>query len=412
MSVLANPGLHLFGDGCTAACPVPRPVLLLSTLQALFMTGNILVISTSALIGAALAPSPALAALPLALQLLATMLMSIPASLFMARAGRPAGFSLGAGVGILGALSAAVAITEGSFVLFLVASLLLGVFNAFGGFYRFAAAEAATPAYRGRAVSYVIAGGVVAAFAGPAIAVWSRTLLAAEFAGSYALLALVYLPAVLIPLWLRRPHSAEPVASSRGRSLPDIARQPVFLVAGLGAIVGYSVMAFLTTATPLAMDEHQHEFSATALVIQWHVLAMFVPSFFTGQLISRFGVLSVMLAGGLFGIGAVVTALAGLALGHFLVSLVLLGLSWNFLFIGGTTLLTESYRENERAKVQGLNDFLLYGVTAVASLSAGAVQSWAGWWTVNLAALPMLALVLAGVAWLALRRREEAFALC
>jgi MFS family permease len=326
----------------------------------------------------------------------------------MGRVGRAPGFFLGAAAGVVGAGTAAAAVLSGDFFLFTVGSILLGVFNGFGGFYRFAAAEAATPTYRGRAVSYVMAGGVIAAFAGPALARWSRALLETEFAASYAVLGVVFLPALLLPLLLRLPAPADTSVEGRARSLAEIARQPVFLVAALGAVVGYGVMALLMTATPLAMQEHEHGFSSTSLVIQWHVLGMFVPAFFTGYLIGRLGVLTVMMGGAVLGAGAVAAALAGLEVGHFLVSLVLIGVSWNFLFIGGTTLLTESYRPSERSKTQALNDFLVYASTTTAVFSAGALEHLVGWRAVNMAVVPFVALVLAGIVWLAVWRRRQA----
>jgi MFS family permease len=385
-----------------------RAVLILAACQALLATGNVLIISTSALVGAALAPTSSLATLPVALQFVATMVTTLPASFFMARFGRAPGFFLGAAAGIAGAAAATVAVLLGDFLLFVVGALLVGVFNGFGGFSRFAAAEAATPDYRGKAVSYAMAGGVVAAVAGPSLARWSRTLLDTEFAASYGLLIAVYVPALLLPLLLRLPRPAEPTVEGGGRPLGSIARQPVFLVAVLGAMVGYGVMSLLMTATPLAMRGHDHGFAATASVIQWHVLAMFVPSFFTGHLISRFGVLSIMMTGALLGVGAVGAALAGLEVGHFLVSLALLGVSWNFLFIGGTTLLTESYRPEERAKTQAVNDFLVYAATAAASLSSGALQHLVGWRAVNLGVVPFLLAIMLGILWLAVRRHREA----
>jgi MFS family permease len=410
MTVLAHTGLHLFGPGCKDACPETRSVVLLASMQALLMTGNVLVISTSALVGVALAPAAWLATLPLALQLVSTMATTLPASMFMQRAGRPAGFSLGASAGLAGAALASVAILSSHFGLFLAASLLLGIFNGFGGFYRFAAAEVSSPDHRGQAVSYVVGGGLVAALAGPRLALWSGGLLEAEFAASYAALAAVYLPAVVLPLLLRLPAGTTDGEGGRGRPLLEVARQPVFVVAALAAIIGYSAMALLTTVTPLAMEAHAHTFAATALVIQWHVMAMFLPSLFTGRLISRYGAVAVIAAGSLLGVGAVAAALAGVALGHFMLSLVLLGVSWNFLYVGGTTLLSESHRVGERAKILAVHEFALYGSTAAATLVAGGMQHLLGWGAAILAVVPFFVLILVAVTWLTVRRRTEALA--
>lgn len=385
-----------------------RNVFLLVASQSLLMTGNVVAVSTAALVGAALAPAASLATLPLALQFLATMLTTIPASLLMGRTGRAPGFVLGALAGVGGAALATAGILQGSFLLFCAATVLFGVFNGFGGYYRFAAAEASTPDYRPRAVSYVMAGGVVAALAGPNLARWARELVGqAEFAGSYAVLLGIFSLAVVLPLFLRIPRPPRVVEGDGGRPLVEIARQPAFVVAVMGAMVGYAVMVLLMTATPLAMRDHAHDFSATATVIQWHVLAMFVPSFITGHLIVRFGVLNVMLAGGALGAGALVAGFSGTGFLSFLFCLLLLGTSWNFLFIGGTTLLTETYRPEERAKTQALNNFLVFSTVTVASLSAAALLIQLRWQAVLLGVVPLLVLILALVLWLKARRRAE-----
>lgn len=374
--------------------PVNRNVLLLSVAQALLMSGNSLLVATSALVGQALASDAALATLPLALQFLATMATSIPASLLMQRIGRRAGFMLGASLGGAGALLAASAILDGSFARFCLATVLVGSFNGFGIYYRFAAAEAAAETARSRAISYVLAGGVVAAFVGPNLANWTRAWIPGElFAGSYLVLAGLYAVSMAILAGLRMPRPERGLAGS-GRPLRRIAANPLFLVAVLGAMFGYGTMTLLMTATPLAMQGHAHPFATTAFVIQWHVFGMFAPSFFTGALIERVGVLRVMRAGALLMVACVAVNLSGTAAWQFWLALLLLGLGWNFLFIGATTLLTETYRPEERARTQAANDFLVFTTVSAAALSAGSLHYHFGWTAVNLGVLPGLALVL------------------
>jgi MFS family permease len=389
-----------------------KNVWLLSGCQALLNTGNSLLITTSALVGLRLAPDLALATLPLALQLLASMLTTMPASLLMQRIGRRAGFALGAVLGITGAGLAAYAIVTAQFVAFCAASALLGMFNAFGTYYRFAAADVSTPEYRSRAISFVMAGGVVAAVVGPNLASWTRALLpAVEFAGSYLSLIGVFALTLFALLFMRLPRPSAP-AHGDGRPLRAIAAQATYLVAVAGGALGYGVMAFVMTATPLAMHAHAHPFSDTAFVIEWHLLGMFAPSFFTGHLIRRFGVLNVMLTGALLNAGCVAVNLIGTDVAHFWAALTLLGVGWNFLFIGGSTLLTETYRESEKARAQGLNDFLVFTAITVASLFAGALQHYLGWRAVNLGVIPLIVLIAGALLWLKARRRAAAAAAC
>ncbi len=376
-----------------------RNVLLLSAAQALMMSGNSLLVATSALVGIALAPDAALATLPLALQFLATMSASIPASLLMQRIGRRAGFVLGAAIGAAGALLAASAIVDGDFVRFCMGTVLVGTFNGFGIYFRFAAAEAAAEAARSRAISYVLAGGVVAAFVGPNLANWTQDWLpGAQFAGSYLVLSSLYGIALGVLALIHIPRPTADERRTAGRPLRRIAANPLFVVAVLGAMFGYGIMTFLMTATPLAMRGLAYPFSTAAFVIQWHVFGMFAPSFFTGRLIEAFGVLRIMRAGALLMGACVAINLSGTAPWQFWLALLLLGVGWNFLFIGATTLLTETYRPAERAKAQAGNDFLVFTTVAAASLSAGSLHYHFGWTAVNLGVLPVLALVLIAIA--------------
>jgi len=275
---------------------------------------------------------------------------------------------------------------------------------AFSHYYRFAAADAAPDGYRARAISLVLAGGVVAAFAGPNLANWTRDALpASPFAGSYAsLLALFAATLALLP-FIDMPAPAAHERVRGGRSLARIAREPVFVVAVLGAVVGYGVMNLLMTATPLAMLGSGHPFADTAFVIQWHIAAMFAPSFVTGYLIYRFGVLRIMLAGSAL-LGACVTVnVVGVAVANFGLALALLGLGWNFLFIGATTLLTELHSPAEKAKVQGFNDFLVFGTVTLTATSSGMLHEAVGWEALNLGVVPLVTAVFLATAALARR---------
>lgn len=382
-----------------------RNVGLLSVCQALMMTANVLLIATSALVGQRLAASQglseSLATLPLMVQFLATMLTTIPASLLMKRIGRRAGFLLGSSAGLAGGALATYGILQDNFVLFSLATALFGINNGFGTYYRFAAADSATPDYRATAISYVMAGGVVAALIGTDLANWTRDLRAsAPFAGSYFVLVGLYTLSLLALAFIRIPREDTRTQSHSGRPLREIIAQKTFIVAVVAAMFGYGVMSLIMTATPLAMRAHTHNFSSTAFVIEWHVLGMFAPSFFTGHLIRHLGVVNVLLAGVLLYAMTIAINLTGTSETHFWLALFMLGIGWNFLYIGGTTLLTETYDEQEKAKVQALNDFLIYTTVVGATLTAGVLQHEFGWRVVNFGVLPLIAAILIAVLWL------------
>jgi MFS family permease len=385
--------------------PTVRNVFLLALCQALGMSCGALIISVTALVGSALAETKALATLPLALQMASVMATTVPASLLMGRIGRRAGFSLGAVFGMVGGGLSAWAIFAGSFALFCLASLLVGSFIACVHYYRFAAADTASEDFKSRAISLVLTGGLVAAFLGPELAKWSRDLLpGALYAGAYlcvaalAALSLVVLQLIEIP----RPQPEERGRS--GRPLWQIAGQPTFLVAALCGMVAYGSMNLVMTVTPLAVVAASHTFSTAALVIQLHIIGMYAPSFFTGHLIHRFGVLPILGMGAILMLCTVVVSLSGAGVTQFWIALVLLGLGWNFLFVGGSALLTETYRPEERAKAQGLNEFLIFGTVTVTALSSGALFHIFGWSAVNLGIVAPLLVVLAALLWLARRR--------
>lgn len=372
------------------------------------MSANSLLITTSALVGFALADDKSLATLPLAAQFIATMLMSIPAALLMERIGRKQAFIFSTLFGLSGGVVATLAILNGEFWWFMLGTILFGCFNAFGNYYRFAAADAVDVDHKSRAISYVMVGGVMAALIGPNLARFTRESIEGSlFAGSYASMIVIYMLVVLTLSFIKLPpKETEEINAELARPLSVIAKQPRFIVALLGAMLGYAVMSLVMTATPLAMHEYNHVFADTSFVIQWHVLGMFAPSFFTGHLIKRFNVLRVMFVGALLGVACIAINLLGTSLWHFWAALLLLGISWNFLFIGGTTLLTETYRPNERAKTQAMNDFIIFTTVSVAILSAGALQHQLGWQTVNMSALPMLVVIMLSLIWLKTKEKS------
>jgi predicted MFS family arabinose efflux permease len=376
-----------------------RNVLVLSLCQALSMTGASLVILVSALAAQTLADDKSLVTLPIAFQFTATMLTTIPASLLMGKIGRKLGFTLGQVIGVCGAALASYAIFEGNFWLFALASAMLGSHNAFWQYYRFAAADTASGEFKAKAISLVMAGGVFAAVAGPQLGKWSVDLFSPVlFVGCYVVIIALSTITIFMLQGVSIPKPTTVGISVRGRPLGEIMRQPVFIVAVISAMFGYSVMTLVMTATPLAMAFCGFDFSDTGTVIQFHALAMFAPSFFTGHLIKKFGVLHIIIIGAILNVGCMAVNLMGIEFANFWIGLMLLGLGWNFMFVGGTTLLTEAYRPEEKSKVQAANDFIVFGAVSVAAFSSGALFDIFGWAAVNAAVtLPMLIAFVAAV---------------
>jgi MFS family permease len=389
-----------------------RMVLVLAASQALFQTSSVLVMTIGGLAGHALAADKSLATLPVAAMMVGTMLATVPASLMMGRFGRRAGFAFGAALAVAGGAFAAASLAAGWFLAFCLAHVLIGAYQGFAQFYRFAAADAASPAFRSRAISYVLAGGVVAAIVGPQIGSLTSNLLASgPFVFSYVAIVLLGILAVVLASFIDVPAPAADKGALPPRPLSTIARQPAFLVAVSGAAIGFGVMILAMTATPLAMRAHHHGIGDTAFVIQWHVLGMFLPSFFTGGLIARFGAPLIMLAGVALLLGHVAIALSGVQFLHFASALILLGVGWNFTYLGGTNLLTETYRSSEKALVQGINDFAVFTTVVLGSFSSGVLLHLFGWSGVNLLALPLLlAIGSALIVFLFWRRRRTAAA--
>jgi MFS family permease len=385
-----------------------KNVALLSACQGLLLTNNSILIATNGLAGYALANDKAFATLPVTAYIVGAALTTMPASLLMRRLGRRAGFALGAVFGIVGALICAYAAFAHDFWLLCAGALVLGIYNATGQYYRFAAADSASIDFKSKAISLVLAGGIAGGILGPETSKISKDLFAqAVFAGSYLSLGVFCLLAIGLVSLIDIPPLTLAEQKESGRPLSVIARQPAFIVAVLSAIIGYGVMNLLMVATPLAMMACQHPFSDAAFVIQWHVIAMFAPSFFTGTLIKRYGVINVMLAGVVLNLGCIGVALAGLAVANFWMAMVLLGVGWNFMFVGGTTLLTECHAPSERAKAQGANDLAIFITMAVTSLSSGLLFTLQGWKLMNQLAVPFLLLTGAAMLWFAALRRPS-----
>ena len=388
-----------------------RNVLILAACQTLYMSGTSLMITTSPLIGHNLAPDPQWATVPLAAHHCGVMAATIPASQIMRIIGRRPGFMMATLFGMAGAAISGLAILESWFWIFCLGVFVVGWFNGFAVFYRFAAADISPPEFRPKAISWVLTGGLFAAILGPQLAnltkEWTGPIL---FAGSYFALIGVYVLNLILVSFVRIPPLTDAEKASSGRPLLQILAQPKCMVAVITAFVAYGVMSLLMTSTPLAMAGCGFAFADSSLVISAHIIGMFAPSFFTGNLISRFGALRIMLVGVLINVITVAVDLAGLHFLNFAIGLFLLGVGWNFMFIGATTLLTETYEASERAKVQGFNDFLIFGTITLAAVGSGNLLHYFGWTIVNYGVLPFLCIVLGLVLWQARSEARQAAA--
>jgi predicted MFS family arabinose efflux permease len=388
-----------------------RNAIVLAVGQALYGSATVIMFTTAGLIGVQIAPSKAWATLPISAFVIGTALSTIPAAMLMRAIGRRPGFMLGAFAGTVGALIGVYAIFTRNFQLFILATVLQGVYQAFAQHSRFAAADMASPAFRPKAISWVMTGGVAAGLLGTSLVMFTTDLLApVTFAGCYAAMAVICTLAIGVLAFVDIPRKEESVAAGEARPLAEILRQPRLIVAVIAATLSYGMMNLVMTAAPIAMIDCGFTTTTAAWAIQWHVMAMFVPSFFTGQIIARVGAERVCATGLLLLAGAATAGLLGISFGHFAVNLILLGLGWNFGFIGGTTLLTECYRPAERERVQGLNDFAVFGTVAIASLTSGKLLDWFGWASVNIAVYPTVVVALSLILWIMLRRRRRAAA--
>ena len=387
---------------------VKRNVGVLAGCQSLLLTNNSLLVTVNGLAGFALATDKTLATLPVTTYFLGSALVTLPISFLMKRHGRRAGFTVGAASAMVGAAVCSAAVMLANFWLLCLGTIFFGVYFAAGQYYRFAAADAADVAFKSKAISLVLAGGIAGGILGPETGKLTKDLFTSyPYMGVYVSLAGFALLAILLQRFIDIPLLSEAERKESGRPLAEIARQPAFLVAVLAGTIGYGVMNLLMTASPLAIIACQYPFSDAAFVIQWHLVGMFAPSFVTGTLIQRYGLMTIMLTGVALNLGCVAIALAGIDLANFWFALVLLGVGWNFMFVGATALLTESHTPAERAKVQGVNDAAIFVTMVVSSAASGALFTGQGWSVMNITAVPFLLAAGAGIVWLALRRRSS-----
>jgi predicted MFS family arabinose efflux permease len=383
-----------------------RNALVLAAAQALSGANNTVIASTGGILGVMLAPDKGLATLPITVMVVGMWLGTLPVGVLAKRVGRRFALQVSCAFGVLSGLISSAAAFQGSFWLFLVGCFCAGLYAAGHQSYRFAACDTASASFLPKAVSWVLAGGVLAGVMGPQLVIftkdlWPPYLFAATYLGQavVALLAAGVLTLVRIP----RPVTESPPRS--GRPLAEIARMPRFIVAVACGVVSFTMMNLVMTSAPVAMVGCGHSVTDATLGIQWHVLAMYGPSFITGALIVRFGLDRVILAGLLLIALSAVIGLTGLTVAHFWTALVLLGIGWNFAFIGATTMVTQCHRPEERNKVQAFNDFLIFGSMAIGSFSSGKLLATLGWSAVNEVVLPFVVITGAMLVWLAFRER-------
>ena len=390
--------------------PDHKNVLVLGTCQMLSGTGRGLFMVTSPAVALGIAPHLALATLPTALIVIGAALSAMPASLFMRRFGRKSGFMCGTFIAALSGASSAAAVVLENFYLLALGGFLYGLFAGFAQLYRFAVADAASEIFRSKAISLVLAGGVFAGLAGPNLANWGKDLLANHlFAGAFLFMIGTALLAAVILLFLSIPNLTKAQRDGPQRPLFEIMKQPVFITAAVSATVAQSVMNFLMTATPVAMiSQCGHSFGSVATVISSHTVAMYLPGFFTGSLVNRFGEIPMITAGLTLQAACIGIALSGTAVFDFWLSMVLLGMGWNFTYTAATSLMTTAYTPAERAKTQGMMNQIVYTVVAIGSLSSGAFIHFFGWNWVNVGAMPLLVIAAAVTIWYAAAQRKTA----
>ena len=385
-----------------------RNLWLLAIAQGLFLTNNVTFIAINGLVGLSLAPLGWMATLPVMGYVVGGALSTGLVAKSQSRYGRKTSFLLGLLVGLLSAAVCAYAAYSRQFWLLVAATVVAGYYNANAQLYRFAAAELATTDFKEKAVSLVLAGGLIGAVAGPNLALWTKTMFATPFAGAYLALVFVALLSMVVVYLINFPaHIAKSKAENAkngGRPLSEIMRQPVFIVSTMAGALGYGVMNLLMAATPIAMQQCGLQFSDAAFVLQWHVIGMFAPGFFTGHLIKRFGVLPIMGVGVLLNLVCILIALSGQDLHQFLIALFLLGLGWNFLFTGSTTLALETYTPEEKDRAQGAINFFTFVVLALSSFASGALVTTQGWTLLNIGSLFPTFVTGAALLWLAFKR--------
>ncbi len=383
-----------------------RDLWLLALCQGLFLTNNVAFIAINGLVGLSLAPFAWMATLPVMGYVVGGALSTPLVARTQSRYGRRTSFQIGLAVALASACAAAWAVADKNFWLLVAATVVAGYYSANGQLYRFAAAELVPVPQRERAVSLVLAGGLLGAIAGPNLAARSRSLLDVPFAGAYVVLAGVALLAMLLMAFVRfPPHISTPAGAGGGRPLSEIMRQPVFLVACASAALGYGVMNLLMAATPLAMQQCGLSFDDAALVLEWHVIGMFAPGFYTGSWIKRFGTLPVMGVGVALNLACIAIALSGVELQQFGIALFLLGVGWNLLFTGSTTLSMGAYRPEEKDRAQAAINFCVFAVMAFTSFASGALITTQGWALLNWGSLLPVGLTALALVWLAARSR-------
>jgi MFS family permease len=391
--------------------PIPsqtRNVTLLALSQALFMSVQTMGIATTPLAAHAMLIDKSLATVPTFLQHAGLMATTVPASFLMAWIGRRGGFTVGALTGIGAGVISFLAILWQNFALLCLGGFLQGAAASFAWYFRFAAADASQPSFKPKAISLVMAGGVLAAFMGPMTAKWAVDWLEPlTFAGCYVMMAVFSAAVLLVVQAVRIPGLTAAEKAEGGRPMREIIRQPAYVVALISSMFGYGVMTLVMSATPLAMLACGFKFGDSATVITAHVVAMFLPSFFTGHLITRFGVLPIMVVGALISTGCGVVNLMGVDYWNFFLANILVGLGWNFMYVGGSTLLTTTYRPAERAKVQASHDFTVYATTATAAALSGFLQANAGWTLINMIAIPLMLIVMTAALSLGAHRRRH-----
>ena len=388
-----------------------RNLWLLAIAQGLFLTNNVTFIAINGLVGLSLAPLGWMATLPVMGYVVGGALSTGLVASSQSRFGRKKSFLLGLLVGLLSAAVCAYAAYSRQFWLLVAATVVAGFYNANAQLYRFAAAELANSAFKEKAVSLVLAGGLIGAILGPNLALWTKSMFATPFAGAYLALVFVALLSMFVMSFIDFPaHVVKSKADSAkhaGRPLSEIMRQPVFIVSTMAAALGYGVMNLLMAATPIAMQQCGLLFSDVAFVLEWHVIGMFAPGFFTGHLIKRFGVLQIMGVGVVLNLACIVIALSGQDLHQFLIALFLLGLGWNFLFTGSTTLALDTYTPEEKDRAQGAINFFTFAVLALSSFASGALVTTRGWTLLNLGSLLPVVVTGAALVWLAFQRRDS-----
>lgn len=379
---------------------------LLALAQGLFLTNNVVFIAINGLVGLALAPFGWMATLPVMGYVVGGALATPLVARTQRQYGRKGSFLIGLLVAMLSALLCFYAAWAKNFWLLVAATVMAGYYSANAQLYRFAAAELAVSSFKEKAVSLVLAGGLIGAVAGPNLASATRSLMDTPFAGAYLALAFVALAGLLTVAFIEFPEHKVPSKSAGGRPLMEIMKQPVFIVAALGSALGYGVMNLLMAATPLAMQQCGLPFSDAALVLEWHVIGMFAPGFFTGHLIKRFGTLRIMSVGVLLNALCIAIALSGVELHKFLIALFLLGVGWNFLFTGATTLALDAYKPEEKDKAQGAMNFCVFAVLALSSFVSGVLVTTQGWALLNWGSIAPVTITAIALMWLAAQRKQ------